>query len=187
LVATSAALALSILLTYKWYLNPSTDANISYQNRLSDLNRYETIKCWVTSTSEAPRNFIFGQGFGKVAEEQCGIEVIPSLKTMGKTKGLPHAHNLYAQIFAETGIGGLTIVLFLSLAGFRKAWLNSRSNTLAFSPPLIAYLFLMALGITYWQVLMLNQILVGYSLASLSAVESDGAPEDAPTPTARAL
>ena len=44
------------------------------------------------------------------------------------------------------------------------------------------YLTLMALGITYWQVMMINQVLVGYSLAALTATDPDPSAADAAIP-----
>jgi hypothetical protein len=48
----------------------------------------------------------------------------------------------------------------------------------------VVYVFLMGLGLTYWQVLMLNQVLVGYCLASLSAAAVDPEPASESTPSA---
>ncbi len=185
-LCTLLALILASSTLYQWYLKPSATYNLATDYKLGELNRAQTIQCWFRSTAQSPKGFWFGLGYGKPAQEQCGPEAIPSLKAMEKNKGLQHAHNLYAQIFTESGIGGLIVILGLTLAGFRQAWHQSRTKALIVSFPLMTYLFLMAMGITYWQVLLLNQILAGYSLAALSAVEPDGGPEDAPTPPAPA-
>lgn len=173
--------------TYQWYLRPSATSSLKTNHRLGELNRAQTIQCWVQSTARSSRGFLFGLGYGKAAQDYCGTDIIPSLKAMNKTRGLQHAHNLYAQIFTESGIGGLIVIASLTLAAFRQAWHQRRAKILMFSFPLVTYLFLMALGITYWQVLLLNQILVGYSLASLSAVELDDVSEDGPTPRTPAI
>ena len=172
---------------YQWYLKPAETYNLATDYKLGELNRAQTIQCWFRSTAQSPKGFWLGLGYGKPAQELCGPEAIPSLKAMEKSKGLQHAHNLYAQIFTESGIGGLIVIVGLTLAAFRQAWHQRRTKALAASFPLITYFFLMALGITYWQVLLLNQILVGYSLASLSAVELDDVSEDGPTPTTPAI
>jgi O-antigen ligase len=185
--ATIASLASIAIVAHQWYFNPSEADSSSYHNRLSDFNRIETIHCWISSTAQNPNSFFLGLGYGNAARDQCGREAIPTLKDVAKAKGLQHAHNLFAQLFAETGIGGLIFIIGLTLTGFRQAWHLSHSKTLPFCFPLLIYLFLMALGITYWQVLMLNQILVGYSLASLSAVELDDVSEDGPTPITPAI
>jgi len=94
----------------------------------------------------------------KPAQDQCGPERIPSLRKMEKSQGLQHAHNFYAQIFTETGIGGLILATGITLAGFRHAWRQHSRATLGFTLPLMIYLTLVALGITYWQVMMINQV-----------------------------
>ena len=94
---------------------------------------------------------------------------------MDKVTGLGHAHNLYAQVFGETGIPGLVLIAGLTATAFRKSWRQKATTILVFTFPLVTYLFLMALGLTFWQVMMINQVLVGYSLAALTAKESDPA------------
>jgi O-antigen ligase len=92
---------------------------------------------------------------------------------MEKSKGLQHAHNIYAQIFAETGLGGLVLISSLTSAALCKAWRSSSNDAQGFSWPLALYLLLMSLGLTFWQVMMINQVLVGYCLAALTATDPD--------------
>ena len=101
---------------------------------------------------------------------------------MDKITGLGHAHNLYAQIFGETGIPGLILMVGLTATAFRKSWQQKVTTIQIFTFPLVTYLFLMALGITFWQVMMINQVLVGYSLAALTAVDPDPCVADATIP-----
>ncbi len=104
---------------------------------------------------------------------------------MEKGKGLQHAHNFYAQIFAETGLSGLLVAVGMTIAGFRAAWRQHLAKTMVVSLPLLIYITLMALGLTFWQVMMINQVLVGYSLAALTAKEHGPAAANAATPQAQ--
>jgi hypothetical protein len=153
-------------------------------NTLSDLNRFATTRCWLTSTIDSREGMFFGLGYGKPAQQFCGPKTIPSLKVMDRAKGLSHAHNLYAQLFAETGIAGLVLSLVLTWLALRRAWHLQTTGQRPVAFPLILYLVLMALGITFWQVLMLNQVLIGYSLALLSAAQPDRASADGSIPAA---
>jgi len=185
LAATSAlCLALASAAVYSWYFHTNSTYNLATDYRLGELNRAETIQCWFQTTAQSNRGLALGLGYGKPAQDQCGPKRIPSLRKMEKSQGLQHAHNFYAQIFTETGIGGLILATGMTLAGFRQAWRQHSPATLGFTLPLMIYLTLMALGLTYWQVMMINQVLVGYSLAALTATDRDPAAADAATPTA---
>ena len=183
IAGAALALIVSAGAAYTWYLKPSATYNLATDYRLGELNRVETIRCWFSSTSSSEKSLLLGRGFGRPAQNFCGPETIPSLKAMEKSRGLQHAHNLYAQIFTETGIGGLILLLGFTLAALRAAWRSRTDRAQRFKGPLVVYLVLMALGLTFWQVLMLNQVLVGYSLAALSAMDPrrDAAGEATPT------
>lgn len=183
LLATGAlCLTLTSGAMYSWYFHTDTTYNLGTDYRLGELNRAETIQCWFQTTARSSRGVWLGLGYGKPAQEQCGPERIPSLRKMEKSEGLQHAHNFYAQIFTESGIGGLILAAGLTMAGFRKAWNQHNHATQGFTLPLMIYLTLMALGITYWQVMMINQVLVGYSLAALTATDRDPSAADAAIP-----
>jgi O-antigen ligase len=170
---------------YSWYFKTDTTYNLATDYRLGELNRVQTIQCWFQSTSQSDRGFWLGMGFGKPAQEHCGPDEIPSLRKMEKGKGLQHAHNFYAQIFAETGLSGLLVAVGMTIAGFRAAWRQHLAKTMVVSLPLLIYITLMALGLTFWQVMMINQVLVGFSLAALSAKEHGPAAANAATPQAQ--
>jgi O-antigen ligase len=183
LLATGAlCLTLASGAIYSWYFHTGTTYNLATDYRLGELNRAETIQCWFQTTARSSRGAWLGLGYGKPAQDQCGPERIPSLRKMEKSEGLQHAHNFYAQIFTESGIGGLILAAGITVAGFRKAWNQHSHTTLSFTLPLMIYLTLMALGITYWQVMMINQVLVGYSLAALTAKDPDPSAADAAIP-----
>ena len=182
LMMTALVLAIASGTIYNWYLKSETNYSLATDYRLGEINRVETIQCWMRSTSQSSRSLWLGLGYGKPAQEWCGPEAIPSLRKMQKSQGLQHAHNFYAQIFAEAGLSGLILSIGLTCAGFGKAWQLHTNRMLPLALPLLIYLILMALGITFWQVMMINQVLVGYSLAALTAVDPDPCVADATIP-----
>ena len=182
LVTVALCLTLASGAIYSWYFQTRTTYNLATDYRLGELNRAETIRCWAETTAGSSRSVLLGLGYGKPAQDYCGPERIPSLRTMEKSEGLSHAHNLYAQMFTESGIAGLILSAGITITGFRKAWNQCSDATQGFTLPLMIYLTLMALGITYWQVMMINQVLVGYSLAALSATDHDPSSADATIP-----
>jgi O-antigen ligase len=181
LITGFLCIALTSGAIYSWYFQQESTNTSSHENRLSDLNRFKTIECWIQTASQSKHDFLLGLGYGKSVQGHCGPEQIPSLHKMEKTKGLQHAHNLYAQIFAETGISGLLLAVGLTISGCRGGG-GPRGPPRAVTLPLLIYIAVMALGLTFWQVMMINQVLVGYSLAALTAKESDPAAADAATP-----
>ena len=182
----TAALCLSLIsgAVYNWYFHTGSTYNLATDYRLGELNRVETIRCWLETTASSNRGILLGLGHGKPARHECGPERIPSLRKMEKSQGLQHAHNFYAQIFAESGVGGLILATGFTMAGFCKAWKQNKHGSSGFTFPLMIYLTLMGMGLTYWQVMMINQVLVGYSLAALTATDPAPSAADATIPAA---
>jgi O-antigen ligase len=185
LIAGVLCMTLASGAVYSWYFQQASTNVSSYENKLSDLNRAKTIECWLRSTTQSKRGLWLGLGYGKPSQEHCGPDEIPSLRKMEKVKGLQHAHNFYAQIFAETGLSGLLVAVGMTIAGFRAAWRQHLAKTMVVSLPVLFYITLMALGLTFWQVMMINQVLVGFSLAALTAKEHGPAAANAATPQAQ--
>jgi O-antigen ligase len=175
---TATAILVTALLIY------SGDSAGNRANRLSDINRIATLRCWVESTATTTPKLLLGSGYGSPARFQCGPERIPTLHEIHKQRGFQHAHNLYAQVFAESGLVGLLLASGLTAAAGLRAWRLRHQPQQRIALPLVVYVFLMGLGLTYWQVLMLNQVLVGYCLASLSAAAVDPEPASESTPSA---
>ncbi|MEY3768195.1 MAG: hypothetical protein RLZZ11_1265 [Cyanobacteriota bacterium] len=181
LIISALAASLASGSAYNWYFKPNTTYNLATDYRLGELNRAETIQCWLRTTAHSYRGTLLGLGYGKPAQDHCGPEEIPSLRKMQKSQGLQHAHNFYAQIFAESGIGGLILAIGLTFTGFRRSWRQHQNRKLPFTLPLLIYLLLMALGLTFWQVMLINQVLVGFSLAALTAMDPDPSSVDVTT------
>ena len=173
--AIGACAFIAIATLNSWY-----GETADYRNRVGDDNRITTIRCWISNTTESPKKLILGQGYGKAARAKCGPDEISGL--VKRDKPLSHAHNLYIQLFAETGMVGLALAVGLTLQAFQKAWSTSLRSQGFTERPLITYLFLMAMVAT-WHTMLINQVLVGYSLALLSAKASGPDAEGETTPT----
>jgi O-antigen ligase len=146
---------------HQWYSSPEGRGILA-----ADTNRITTIECWLQSTTRNTQTTLLGLGYDQSAIRSCGPGQIQGLK--GRTTPLTHAHNVYVQLFAETGLVGLLAGVTLTLLAFVKSQELRESPTLQFTRPLLIFIFLMALGAT-WQSMMLNQVLIGYGLSALSA------------------
>jgi O-antigen ligase len=159
-----------------WY-RYSPDAAI---NRLSDGMRFPTALCWAKAPIQQGKA-LFGLGYNQKVRSHCDGDHLPIVRAAGRPEGLPHAHNVGAQLMAETGLAGLTALVGTCLwAGQR---LRQRLiaapcgdpivlNTLL---PLGLYLLLMAMSTSYEIYLMLNQVLIGFTLAALTSPNKETA------------
>jgi len=159
-----------------WY-RYSPDAAI---NRLSDGMRFPTALCWAKAPIQQGKA-LFGLGYNQKVRSHCDGDHLPIMRAAGRPEGLPHAHNVGAQLMAETGLAGLTALVGTCLwAGQR---LRQRLiaapcgdpivlNTLL---PLGLYLLLMAMSTSYEIYLMLNQVLIGFTLAALTSPNKETA------------
>lgn len=168
LVASAAlAIAIATFTAFEWYGNPKLT------NKAADINRIETLRCWLITSTDSSNRFIFGFGYGKHAQKHCGPKQVPGL--IATDASLAHSHNLYVQILSESGALGLTLGIGLTLAAFRKSQKIMNEQPGSFCPSAFTYVLLMSLGSTWHAKLMLNQVLVGYSLAALTAISSSDA------------
>jgi hypothetical protein len=158
-----------LIALHSWYgTGPGIDA------RNADLNRIATIQCWIRTTAKSADQLILGLGYGKTAKKYCGPQQIKALKD--RDTPLSHSHNVFVQLFSETGAIGLMFGAGLTYTGLRTAWTSSRMSQHVTTRALLIYLLVMAMGTT-WHTMLLNQVLVGFSLATLTAKESDPSTE----------
>lgn len=157
-----------------WY--GGTSSGIS--NKVADENRITTLRCWIASTGANSKSLLLGQGYGKAVQQKCGPNQLSQL--INREKPLAHAHNFYIQLLGETGLMGLLLGVGLTITALQQAWKNGSSNNGLPGRPLTTYLLLMALGAT-WHTMLINQVLVGFSLAALTAKDPDRSSVDATT------
>ena len=108
-----------------------------------------------------------------LTEEQSKIA------TRAAAKGLPHAHNAYAQILAETGLVGLGAVaiaaMWIARTVQRSRLTPANKQTsrdglvLRAALPIAVYLAIAGATKSFHLYLPLNQILIGYLMATFSA------------------
>jgi O-antigen ligase len=206
LAASVVIIAITLGSTQLWY-RYSSEAAI---NRVSDTWRINTAWCWAKQPVLQGQPWL-GLGHSNKIRNKCNSDRLPAMGTAVENssltkeqkdvarraakKGLPHAHNTYVQIFAETGLLGLSAIMMLMSWGARKVQrlrlrgpaLKTSANRLILkaSLPIAAYLSMTAATTSFHIYLPLNQILVGYLLASFSATADDQAASTLTTPAPR--
>jgi len=179
--------------TLSWYLNPG----VAQRNVLSDRGRIETALCWASQPlGRGVDKALLGVGYNRSVQVRCTGKKLPAVAEVGRPEGLPHAHNLFAQVFAENGLlgfGSLMVLLGLMVWRMRlilsgvAGWENAEIAVL-FGLPLLVYLLLNGLVSSFQIFLMSNQLLIGLGLASLwpyreSAPDSGGCHKEMPLST----
>lgn len=190
----AAAFTASIIVwagaTQLWYHHAS-DAGI---NRVSDTWRTNTALCWAKQPFREGQPWL-GLGYVNKIRRHCDSKKLPAMQaviqdssltaeqrevaTRAAEKGLPHAHNSYIQILAESGLIGLASAL-LPITWITQTVLRSRLQPAAEQTtrdqlilkaalPIAMYLAIAGATTSFHIYLPLNQILIGYSLATFSA------------------
>jgi hypothetical protein len=176
-------LASSGVVLRHWYYEPSlapvADQSPASLNVLSDAGRLQTALCWANQPIRSGgKRFVFGLGNNTVVQRRCDGRKVSSMRLMGRPEGLPHAHNLFAQIFAENGlIGVISLGAVLALLA-HKAWSSQASSSsfaarrFFFAVPLLIYFLLNALVSSFQLFMLSNQLLIGLGLATLWSASS---------------
>lgn len=197
IAAASAMIgALLLVSTQLWY-RYSSESEI---NRISDTWRTNTALCWAKQPLKQGQPWL-GLGHANTIRRKCNNSKLPEMgeavekshlskeqrdvAIRAAAKGLPHAHNTYAQIFAETGLLGVSAITLLGIWLARKAQQSRFKRTIErtdarqliqkASLPIAIYFAITAATTSFHIYLPLNQILIGYLLASFSARAGDQA------------
>ena len=165
--ALAALMIMSGLTAYFWY----GDSRDSVENRLNDVNRFETAACWFNAPIKRGEAMT-GLGLNNKVRKQCDGKNLPRMGMLGHTKGLPHAHNVASQAMGEMGLPGLAVVAGITIWGSRTAGsqLKDRQNISITYLSLTTLIYLVITGATtsHYIYLMINQTLIGYLLSSFS-------------------
>ena len=162
-----------MLVAWHWYLSPASSGQL---NGLSDRGRIETASCWARQPfRRGGEKLLLGLGYNEAVQKRCTAKQLSALQAMQRPEGLPHAHNLFAQIFAENGLLGLAslaLVLWLLLQRLwlvvgRELMLGSAGLGLLYSLPLLLYFLMNGFVSSFQLFLMSNQLLIGLGIASL--------------------
>lgn len=156
-----------------WYANGEQ----AQENQLSDSLRFPTAICWAAAPFKHG-NPVLGLGHNSAVRKHCDdLPIIRQAKT--QEGGLPHAHNVPAQILGETGLAGLAglsiacVWLARRIIGDLRISLGrnptgSHRITRVIILPLSIYLLLTGMTTSFEIFLLLNQMLIGYLLASIT-------------------
>lgn len=160
-------------LAWHWYLSPASSDQL---NGLSDRGRIETASCWARQPlRRGGEKLLLGLGYNQAVQKRCTAKRLPSMQAMQRPEGLPHAHNLFAQIFAENGLLGLASLAFMACLLLHRLWLGAKLEigegatglVFLYSMPFALYLAINGFVSSFQLFLMSNQLLIGLGLASL--------------------
>jgi hypothetical protein len=140
-------------------MRPSSIINAAGIDFKSDLGRLQIQNCYINLPFSGNNRFLYGIGF-EHKDKFCKDEMITGV--------LEHAHNIYIQVWANTGIIGLIgMLLFLALliAQWRKK--DKYLNPILSRAGLALLIYVLLQGafdatIIYWQV---TQVFTGILLA----------------------
>ena len=174
-LALTGLLLMSLLLVLRyWYFSPA----VARVNILSDRGRIETAQCWARQPwRKGGARLLLGLGYNDAVQKRCLGRQLPALDEVGRREGLPHAHNLFAQVMAENGLLGMSSLavviglLIWRLLGtiFAAPGFTSAKLVFVYGMPLLVYLLLNGLVSSFQLFLMSNQLLIGLGLAAFWA------------------
>lgn len=152
-----------------WYHGAESQINL-----LSDRGRVETALCWARQPFRGDgKRLVFGLGHNLAVQRRCDVRQVPSMQVMNRPEGLPHAHNLFAQVLAENGLfGALSLSVLLALLARRALSAESLTQTdvtrrFFFAIPFLVFLLINAFVSSFQIFMMTNQLLISLGLASL--------------------
>lgn len=154
----TAAAGVAILISLR-FMRPSSIINAAGIDFKSDLGRLQIQNCYINLPFSGNNRFLYGIGF-EHKDKFCKDEMITGV--------LEHAHNVYIQVWANTGIIGLIgMLLFLALLVTQWRKKDKYLNPILSRAGLALLIYVLLQGafdatIIYWQV---TQVFTGILLA----------------------
>lgn len=154
----TAAAGVAILISLR-FMRPSSIINAAGIDFKSDLGRLQIQNCYINLPFSGNNRFLYGIGF-EHKDKFCKDEMIAGV--------LEHAHNIYIQAWANTGIIGLIgMLLFLALLVTQWRKKNKYLNPILSRAGLALLIYVLLQGafdatIIYWPV---TQVFTGILLA----------------------
>ncbi|MEY4355687.1 MAG: hypothetical protein RLZZ89_755 [Cyanobacteriota bacterium] len=154
----TAAAGVAILISLR-FMRPSSIINAAGIDFKSDLGRLQIQNCYINLPFSGNNRFLYGIGF-EHKDKFCKDEMITGV--------LEHAHNIYIQAWANTGIIGLIgMLLFLALLVTQWRKKDKYLNPILSRAGLALLIYVLLQGafdatIIYWQV---TQVFTGILLA----------------------
>jgi O-antigen ligase len=154
----TAAAGVAILISLR-FMRPSSIINAAGIDFKSDLGRLQIQNCYINLPFSGNNRFLYGIGF-EHKDKFCKDEIITGV--------LEHAHNIYIQVWANTGIIGLIgVLLFLALLVTQWRKKDKYLNPILSRAGLALLIYVLLQGafdatIIYWPV---TQVFTGILLA----------------------
>lgn len=154
----TAAAGVAILISLR-FMRPSSIINAAGIDFKSDLGRLQIQNCYINLPFSGNNRFLYGIGF-EHKDKFCKDEMITGV--------LEHAHNIYIQVWANTGIIGLIgMLLFLALLVTQWRKKDKYLNPILSRAGLALLIYVLLQGafdatIIYWPV---TQVFTGILLA----------------------
>ncbi len=154
----TAAAGVAILISLR-FMRPSSIINAAGIDFKSDLGRLQIQNCYINLPFSGNNRFLYGIGF-EHKDKFCKDEMTTGV--------LEHAHNIYIQVWANTGIIGLIgMLLFLALLVTQWRKKNKYLNPILSRAGLALLIYVLLQGafdatIIYWPV---TQVFTGILLA----------------------
>ena len=154
----TAAAGVAILISLR-FMRPSSIINAAGIDFKSDLGRLQIQNCYINLPFSGNNRFLYGIGF-EHKDKFCKDEMITGV--------LEHAHNVYIQVWANTGIIGLIgMLLFLALLVTQWRKKDKYLNPILSRAGLALLIYVLLQGafdatIIYWPV---TQVFTGILLA----------------------
>ncbi|NBP33606.1 MAG: hypothetical protein EB070_09790 [Synechococcaceae bacterium WBA_2_066] len=154
----TAAAGAAILISLR-FMRPSSIINAAGIDFKSDLGRLQIQNCYINLPFSGNNRFLYGIGF-EHQDKFCKDVMITGV--------LEHAHNIYIQVWANTGIIGITgMLLFLALLVTQWRKKDKYFNPILSRAGLALLIYVLLQGafdatIIYWQI---TQVFTGILLA----------------------
>ncbi len=141
----------------------------SQQNVISDLHRLHLLRCYFGALFSGHNRFIWGMGFTNASNFLC--------KDVDLIKGTTHAHNVFAQVAADSGFFAMLALVLIFAWFLLRTWKRLRwcgDPLILASCCLFLYLLLFMQIEGGWGKVTFLQTLTGLSLGALTMVRPAG-------------
>ena len=166
----TAVLLLSLLFNFTLYWPSGPIA----ANDQSDVGRAEIAQCFLEQSLKSLPDLVIGQGYDRVSDHCAQRVFLP-----GRTKGIPHAHNVFVQALADQGLLTLMLMVMAFAVILHRLFLGLGGDAAHLClTGLSCALFILASALVESTLLKtsLQQVISGYLLAVAWVAPPSGGP-----------